>query len=69
MEIPREKLLEMKKEDLVDLFILALQAQAETTKNMEALSKLLETAAANTKGLESRCASLEAELITLRNRP
>ena len=68
-DVPKEKLLALPKEELVDMLLMALKAQEQTTQNMQVLSSLLETAAANTKGLESRCASLEAELIALRNKP
>ena len=68
-EIDRAKFEAMEKGQVIDLLLLALQAQMLTTDNLSRVNDLLAAASARISALESANKSQEAELIVLRNRP
>jgi len=67
--VPRTKLEELTKNELVDLLEMALQAQAATTRNMHTLNELLGKTKELLESRDSRIKTLEAENIALRNKP
>jgi len=57
------------KSDLVDIVVLALEAQKSALEISKNLNDLLAIEREKNKDLEDKLASQEAEIITLRNRP
>lgn len=57
------------REQLVELLLVALEAQRATNENTVNMAKLVEEASKRVKELDDKLASQEAELIALRNRP
>lgn len=55
------------KEELIELLLLALKAQEDTTRNMAAMNDLLTAADAKMRQLTDQNSTQEAELILLRN--
>lgn len=67
--LSREVLLRAPKEELIELLLLAVEGQQKATENMQDLVRHLSEVTAAKKELEDKVASMEAELILLRNRP
>lgn len=65
----KEQLLGMSKEQLVELLELALDGQMAANANMVRMSALVSSTVEKMQKLEDEKATLEAELIMLRNRP
>ncbi len=68
-QITQEQLDHLTKDQLATLLTKALEAQAMATRNMKTMNDLLAAADVKIRELESQKKSLEAENITLRNRP
>ena len=68
-EASREALMKAEKSDLVDIVVLALEAQKSALEISKNLNDLLAIEREKNKDLEDKLASQEAEIITLRNRP
>jgi hypothetical protein len=66
MTIDKEVLMQLSKEELIQLFDTALQGQVMANENMGKLGKLLAQAGEKITQLESDKATMEAELIVLR---
>jgi hypothetical protein len=65
----KETLLVMTKEELVELFLLALEATQTANQNMLEMTTLMTKVNTEAQQLRDEKATLEAELIVLRNRP
>lgn len=64
----RGQLEKLSREELIELLLMALEAQALTTKNMESLTGMLAMANLRIKELDDQNKTQEAELIVLRAR-
>ena len=67
--ITKEQLEQLTKDQLVTLLTKALEAQSMATRNMKTMNDMLGAADLKIRSLESEKKTLEAENITLRNRP
>lgn len=67
--VPRAKLEELTKPELIDLLELALAAQTATTRNMVTLNALLGETKKLLEKRDDLIKTQEAELAVLRNRP
>jgi hypothetical protein len=65
----KEKLMEMTKEQLIELLLLAIEGQQIANKNSLELVSQMTRINADAQQLRDEKATLEAELIVLRNRP
>lgn len=65
----KAQLLEMTKEQLVELLELSVQATTQANQNMLTMTQLMQRVNEDAKQLRDEKATLEAELIMLRNRP
>ena len=63
------ELMKLEKTELVEMLVLALSVIEANSKNMMTLSERLDAAMQELSKKEDLCASQEAELMVLRNRP
>jgi len=62
MNIPRDQLMTMTKEELIKLLELALTGQEMANQNMVKMTKMMEE-------LHSKCETLQAEITVLQSKP
>jgi hypothetical protein len=69
MDLKKEQLMAMTKEQLIELLELALQASTQANQNSLTLTNLMTKMNTDFAELKDKYATLEAEAILLRNRP